>query len=330
MAMKVMRTLIDRVKSRVDNESLRAKRALRAAMSQFHFDDNTDYRNTVLLAGSGRGGTTWIAEIINHDNEYRFIFEPFAAGKVPLARGFRNRQYLRPDAEAPEFFTPARQLLSGAFRNSWTDFYNRRVRSTRRLVKDIRINLFLKWIKTRFPEIPIVLLLRHPCAVVSSRMSLEWDDDLNDFLDQPDLMRDWLEPHRALLAGATESFDRHMLRWCVENSIPLKQFGKDEVHVAYYEQFCEQPAAAVGELFAFLHKPVDGSVFEQLNKPSSQTRKRKSAIMFGERPVASWRKHINADQIARAQELLQTFGLDRVYRADEPMPDIAAGRSLPL
>jgi hypothetical protein len=325
-----MRTLLSRVKSRVENESLRAKRALRAAMSQFHFDDNTDVRNTIVLAGSGRGGTTWIAEIINHDNEYRFIFEPFAAQKVPLARGFRNRQYLRPDDAATGFYEPAKLLLSGAFRNSWTDFYNRRVRSTRRLVKDIRINLFLKWIKARFPEIPIVLLLRHPCAVVSSRMSLEWDDDLSDFLEQPDLMADWLEPHRRLLASASDPFEKHLLRWCVENSVPLKQFRAGELHVAFYEQFCEQPATAVDELFAFLRKPVAGGVFEQLGKPSSQTRKRKSAIMFGEKPAGSWRRYVTPEQMRRTQELLEIFGLDRIYRSDDPAPNVAAARSLPL
>ncbi|HXW76159.1 MAG TPA: hypothetical protein VEJ20_01985, partial [Candidatus Eremiobacteraceae bacterium] len=140
-----MAALIDRVRDRVGNEAERMKRAFRGAIAQVHFDDNADYRNTVVLAGSGRGGTTWIAEIINYDNEYRFIFEPFAAHKVPLAKEFRNRQYLRPDDPAPAFFKPARLLLSGAFRNSWTDFYNHRVRSSRRLVKDIRINLFLSW-----------------------------------------------------------------------------------------------------------------------------------------------------------------------------------------
>jgi hypothetical protein len=33
-------------------------------------DVTGDPRNTVLIAGSGRSGTTWLAEIVNHRNDY--------------------------------------------------------------------------------------------------------------------------------------------------------------------------------------------------------------------------------------------------------------------
>ena len=36
-----------------------------------------DHRSSVFLAGSGRSGTTWLSEIINHRRGYRYVFEPF-------------------------------------------------------------------------------------------------------------------------------------------------------------------------------------------------------------------------------------------------------------
>jgi len=174
-----------------------------------------------------------------------------------------------------------------------------------------------------------VLLLRHPCAVVASRMSLDWDDGLADFLDQPALLADWLEPYRGVLEAARDPFERHLLRWCVENWVPLKQFRTGELHITFYEEFCERPDRAVEAMFAFLRKPVNDRVFEQLGKPSSQTRKRKSAIMFGERPTDSWRKVVTPEQRRRAVELLSLFGLNRIY-GDDPMPNVEAVRTLPL
>jgi Sulfotransferase domain len=324
-----MQRFLGRVRERIVNDSLRVDKAVRSTLGQIHFEDNHDYRNTIVLAGSGRGGTTWIAEIINYANEYRFIFEPFQPEHVGLVHEFRSRQYLRPSDEASSYLDVARTVLSGRFRHPWTDQYNRRFQSTRRLVKDIRVNLILKWMQAHFPEIPIVLLLRHPCAVVASRLSLEWGTELSVFLEQPQLMADWLEPYRSVLSETSDPFERHILRWCVETWIPLKQFRTGEIHVAFYEEFCEEPERAVTGLFQFLRRPVNEQVFAQLKKPSSQTRKRKSAIMFDGRLTDTWTKNVTPAQSRRAQELLALFGLDRIYTED-PLPNTSSVRTLPL
>lgn len=57
-----------------------------------------DHRRTVLIAGTGRSGTTWLSGLVNHDRRYRDVFEPFNPGKVEAFRGFRSKQYLRPGA----------------------------------------------------------------------------------------------------------------------------------------------------------------------------------------------------------------------------------------
>ena len=43
-----------------------------------------DHRSSVFLAGSGRSGTTWLSEIINHRRGYRYVFEPFNPREVGL------------------------------------------------------------------------------------------------------------------------------------------------------------------------------------------------------------------------------------------------------
>ena len=49
-----------------------------------------DPGKTVFLAGTGRSGTTWLAGLINHDQSYRDVFEPFHPGKVEALGGFKS------------------------------------------------------------------------------------------------------------------------------------------------------------------------------------------------------------------------------------------------
>jgi hypothetical protein len=138
---------------------------------------NHDHENAVFLAGVGRSGTTWIANIINYNREYRFIHEPFNPNRVRLVRAFQYKQYLRPENREPRYLEPAKAVLSGRMRNRWTDTANKKIFARKRLIKDIRANLLLKWIHSNFPGIPIILLFRHPCAVANSWMKLGWGQE---------------------------------------------------------------------------------------------------------------------------------------------------------
>ena len=153
-----------------------------------------DHTSSVFLAGTGRSGTTWLSDVVNHRRAYRYVFEPFYPAKVEVFAHFRPRQYLRPDDRREEFLGPARKVLTGGLRDPWTDRFHRRFVARRRLIKDIRANLLLGWIKANFPGLPIILLLRHPCAVVASRLALGWKDNLFETMEQGDLVEDFLLP----------------------------------------------------------------------------------------------------------------------------------------
>jgi hypothetical protein len=281
--------------------------------SAVYADLDRDYGGSIFLAGIGRSGTTWVSDIINHKNEYRYVFEPFHSGKVKICKGFRRRQYLRPEDRREEFLHPARIILSGGLgKHHWTDQFNSKSTPARRLIKDVRANLMLAWIHANFPELPIVLLLRHPCAVAHSKIKLGWNPNLDEFLSQSELVEDFLEPFADEMRSTKTDFERHLFTWCVESYVPLRLLGHGGVHLAFYEKLCEDPKGEVERLFAFLGKNVDESVFEKMNKPSPLSRPG-SAILSGERLVGGWRRHVTPAQLKRAVEILGLFGLDKVY-----------------
>ncbi len=283
--------------------------------------DLGDHRNSVVLAGSGRSGTTWVAGIINHRNRYRLVFEPFHPGRVGLCESFLRKQYLRPDDRREEYLGPAREILAGRIRDPWTDRFNTKFIARRRLIKDIRANLLLGWIRANFPGVPIVLLIRHPCAVATSRLALGWRDNLGETVDQEELVEDFLLPVEAWIRGPLDAFERHVFSWCIENYVPLRQFEPGEIHLAFYENFLSHPEGEVGRLFAFLGEGFDARVYRALRRPSPLSRE-------GEGPsVDAWRSSVTGPQLERAVEILGLFGLDRIY-GEGTMPDPSGAQAL--
>jgi len=279
-----------------------------------------NHTETVFLAGSGRSGTTWLSGLVNHDSGYRQVFEPFHPGRVEDFRGFGSKQYLRPWDRRERFLAPARKAVTGGLRSGWTDRGGALV-SRRRLVKDIRANLLLGWLAENFPGMPIVLLMRHPCAVVASRLALGWRDNLDETIAQEDLVEDHLLPVEERVRAARDPFERHLFLWCIDNHVPLRQLSPGAVHLCFYENLVLDPEPELRRLFAFVGRDFDDGVLGKLARPSFTSRQ-------GERPsVDGWRSRVSAAQLAKAGEILGLFGLDRVY-GPGPMPDPAGALAL--
>lgn len=283
-------------------------------LSGLYVDSNRDLRNSTFLAGSGRSGTTWLSEVINYRRDHRYIFEPFNPEKVSICRHFRSKQYLRPDDKREEFIEPARKILSGGLRNGWTDRFHRVFIARRRLIKDIRANLLLGWMRANFPEMRIVLLLRHPYAVVASRLALGWRDNLAETMEQEDLVADYLSPVEDEIRSARDDFERHLFLWCIDNYVPLAQFSPGEIQVAFYENLLVSPEKELQSLFTFLGGRVDERVYGQMYRPSPSSREDTKRALDG------WRNSVSKAQIRRAGEILGLFGLDRIY-GEDLMPD---------
>jgi len=289
--------------------------------SKIYFNINYDTKNSILLAGTGRSGTTWISNILNYDNEYRDIFEPFSNIYTMECHHFAYKQYLRGNDSREYFLNTARNVFSGRIRNKWIDQYNRRLFCKKRLIKEIRANLFLKWIKNYFPEIPIVFIIRHPLAVAHSRLSLEWNSQLEDILSQDELVEDFFQDQIDDIEACESEFERQIYLWCIENYVPLCTLTKNDAYVVCYEQFCLQPEIEARKLLDWIGKqydPHDPRIEAALRQPS-QVSSKYSAIITGDDLLGKWQKAISIEQRRKAVQILSLFSLDEFYNED-PLP----------
>lgn len=138
------------------------------------------------------------------------IFEPFYPVYGNSFFDLNKTSYMPQDYEDGEFYKKVSLIMSGRIKNRWVDNANQFINPKGRVVKSIRANLFLKWIKLKIPHIPIVYIIRHPCAVVSSRIKLNWSgEELSIRKSDEKLINEYLKPFYEIMVNAKNPIQVH-------------------------------------------------------------------------------------------------------------------------
>ncbi|MCP3958355.1 MAG: sulfotransferase [bacterium] len=272
-------------------------------------------RKTVLVLGTGRSGTTWLAGLLSGAFRYRLLFEPFHPVKVPGAEVIADRYY-EPDAipkEARDFCVRA---LDDRIASDWIACCsNRRLRMHRwrfwpraRVCKSVRSNLFLPAYREIFGDgLPIVVLVRHPGAVVESflRVRFPWGSDLSVLLEasQRELLEDRYGLPLARLARLAQSRAGAItLRWIVENAWLLANGREHGVHLELYEELVEHP-----DRVAALCRRLDIQPPPDLDSRSRRlawTTHSQSPLRTDSRSADGWRDRLAAEDAAHIDAML--------------------------
>lgn len=270
-----------------------------------------DPQSTILVAGSGRSGTTWLGEMLCHDSRIQEIFEPllpFWNDEVRELTGWRTEGawlqgvYLRADAERPAWCRHLHKVFTGRVRNHWTDARRTAWFPTRYLVKSIRMNLMLGFVARQLnPQ--IVFIIRNPVDVVASRINVGWQADLGDILKQQALVEDHLGPWEDALRAVSDPVEQHAAWWAVENLVALRELQGCPHHVVVYEQLSEAAVGVVGALREQLG--VEGAI--------DATTAARPSRMAGSRGTSDRRSSLSAEDIQKINEWCYRRGLLELY-----------------
>lgn len=300
----------------------------------------------IFVVGSGRSGTTWVGDVLASCADCIPIFEPMrtaSVAEVPrwgLQSGLPG-PYLRAQGYHPEWAAFLADLLTGKISNSWTrqdwtrvpklwtrwpplerfgyrlakiPYQYREKGAARFIIKEIRANLMLEWLECQ-DDVRIVYLVRHPCAVIGSRMRLgvtDWGADLGEILCQSQLMADFLEPFRPLIEKSTSLLRRQAILWCVENLVPIRQVATRDWLAFCYEEFVWEPGPAFEQLLRSLGL-----------EPTGKTQRAKARLVSSPSPdfgaLQPWHAPLSEHQGEEVLEACAEFGLDLYGRQRQPL-----------
>jgi hypothetical protein len=200
----------------------------------------SDIKETILVLGSGRSGTTWVGDVISKMLKARPIFEPFLLSRkkefiLTKKRIFkeseidRNYQlYIRPNSLNNHYHKQIKIILHGKIQSSWSDRDSQLYIYKRRVIKDIRANLFMAYIALNWPDIKVVWITRNPIDVIKSQIKMNqegWDFNwsADNVMTQQYLLEDWLSPFLSKLLSAKSLYEKLTHKWCIETYIPHNQ-----------------------------------------------------------------------------------------------------------
>ena len=113
------------------------------------------------------------------------------------------------------------------------------------LIKCIRANLMLPWIARRLDS-RIVLIVRHPGAVVESELRSGWNASfaLERFRADDRLHEITGDRYRSLLDRTLEPVEALTLRWIIENQWVMESAAAHGIAVVHYEHLRSSAGSA--------------------------------------------------------------------------------------
>lgn len=283
------------------------------------YNKNFNLRDTIILAGSPRSGTTWLMEILRIIPRYTTLFEPLNPLYLPKSFevGFRSRTYLPPEEDWSKGEEHLRKILTSRPLYDFSSFEKRDTKKNlhkmisnyldqlkpeilmhhlvgnKLLVKFIRLNRLLPWVAKRFQLRSMIFIIRHPCAVVDSQLKTGFCG----YHPNNPPYRDIYPTQKNILdeASKIEGFNTSLLKrlkeiktreeivaasWCLDNFIPLSFPKPYPWTVVIYEKLMKDGVREINRLFNEIgEKHVRRSAFKHLKIPSMVIQKGESEIV---------------------------------------------------
>lgn len=294
----------------------------------------TERRRPILVTGAHRSGTTWVGRMLAAGPGVAYISEPLNVLHRPGVFGAEVRYwytYICPENEKG-FLGGFRQLLDFEYHvgdelrslRSGRDFlrmlrdfgifYRGSMRGQRPLLKDPFAIFSLPWFAERL-DCQIVVTVRHPAAFASSLKRLNWSFDFADLLQQPLLMRDYLEPYRRQMSSvaANDVVGQAGLLWAMIYGIVWQvRAAIPGLQCVLHEDLSLAPADGFGGLYERLGLSFTPGTLKAITNststanPGELARGKVHSVQLDSRAnLSNWRRRLEPVEISRIRKLTE-------------------------
>ena len=300
-----------------------------------------DINDTILISGSPRSGTTWLMDILENIPSYTWIFEPIQPAWFPesFKVGFNSRTYLPEEKDWKEGENFLKKVFTGKVYSTLPPYSFKlkenmnRVLGNKLIVKTVRLNRMLPWINKRFNLRKILLIIRHPCAVIASQLKsgfVGYHPNSPPYYNILPTKKDVLDE-----ASKIEILDEEIIKklekintteeilaatWCIDNFIPLNSKKPYHWDLIFYEKLVREGDEIIKEIFTDIKdKKIIESMISNLEKPSRLASEKLETYIKTDKQLSKWKKHISEEKVKKILDVVSIFGLD--FYTDSPVPD---------
>jgi hypothetical protein len=218
--------------------------------------NDKSYDEPILVTGGARSGTTWVGHTIAKSPSIRYVHEPFNISSPMCFCGtkFDYWYYYIPLGTKGQLYSHIKHTI-GSVKNKYLAMNHireamrtKRVRplsnylsgffKTRSLVKDPLALFSSEWLADSF-DMRVIVLIRHPAAVVNSYLQLNWSHPFSHFIHQPLLLSDLLYPYEGDIenyaSNTYDIIDQISLLWKLQYYVirDFQQIHKDWIFVRH-------------------------------------------------------------------------------------------------
>jgi hypothetical protein len=289
---------------------------------------NINPKNTLCVFSNPRGGSTWLGEILLQIprsvlcNEAIFRLAEFSD------LNFTWHQPIPADADWPEARELFRKLLNREvldYKVYFANDLNSIPGAATHIFKFCHGNMLLDWFTDQFDVLP-VLLVRHPCAVVSSQMRHHgWKDvkrgkkmhyNIPGFRYNEvyrlyeDVLNTVRAPEEALAAT-----------WCLTMVSSLKNRSNDIKWITLaYENLYTNFDYEIDRVFGRLGLEVPPEAYACNRKLSVSSLSYAEEYVASGRQLHSWKDKLSKKQQHNIMGIVRAFGID--HYSNDPEPDL--------
>jgi hypothetical protein len=307
-------------------------------------------RKPLLVTGAPRSGTTWVGKMLALPGQFHYIHEPFNPDH-PLKKEMFNirmsryMMYVTEEMEDYEekYFKPIKKLIEGKCsfieglsscrslkdfarvyhkKKEYKTYYKLHIPP---LIKDPIAIMSAGWLARTF-DINVIVMIRHPAAVVASMKRLNWSFEPSNWaLSQPLLLRDYLSPYEEELKEISKTnadiIDRIALLWKIIYFIVLKY--KEEYpawHYVRHEDLARDPLMEFEDLYRSLDLDFTDDARRKIDEycsarnPTQASGTNRELKLFSSATISNWKKMLSVSEIERIKKRVKD--VSRYYYTD--------------
>ena len=300
----------------------------------------------ILVTGAHRSGTTWVGKMLAADPGVAYISEPLNIWHRPGVMRAPTRfwyTYICEENQS-EYQSAFQEMLRFEYHTwrevkslrsvrdifrmgrDWRTFWSGKWNSQVALVKDPFAIFSAEWFANCL-DCQVVIVVRHPAAVASSLSRLGWSFDFSDLLNQPQLMRDWLEPFKedmeAMPGSAQDVIAESSLLWrMIYRVVADLQERQPNFIVIRHEDISADPLNQFEQLYKRLGLKYSiqaaktiKSATRDTNPKEISTRKVHSVRVDSLGNIKQWQQRLSTDDIEHVHQL--TRDVAALFYSDE-------------